>query len=356
MPGHQSDGMSAARRSGPLVLAALLAGLTMAILPSHGDTGGWKDTFSPTLPRPSGDAAVGVRHVLLHTGQVDPWSPGHERSVMVDLFYPAAAEDEPLNRYYVGQHMSELGMLAWAPAQERRWHLADNEVNWLFRVHAHEWAPAAHRRSPVVVVSAPPGTMRSSYHAIAEDLASHGYVVVTVDHPYDAPVVELFPTRRVLEPDDAARALSSTRVAQAREDDLAYVVDDVDRIDDEVGAWMDPARLALVGWIGATGAQLDTMSRWRGVAAMATTVGQAPAGVSSARVPVLVLRRDCSLSDDPMVAAQVAAAVPRSRRYVEADVPLDPKAARYRRMRGKLERFLADQLPVDDPSPTGVAS
>lgn len=220
-----------------IAVGCVAAVASILILPARPATS-WHEPFSPSLVTPSGPEHVGLRATRFDTGNDDPWRPGEDRVIMVDVRYPAADGEYPLRYYARSQHMSELAMLAWAPDQEKRLGLLDGEVNWLFVTHSLRWAPPRPGSYPVVVIGAPPGSMRSSHTALAEDLASHGFVVVTVDHPYDAPSVELWPTRKVIEPTDAARRLDHVETQQARETDLAAVADDVTHLDEEVAPVM----------------------------------------------------------------------------------------------------------------------
>ncbi|KAF4507280.1 hypothetical protein G6O67_005937 [Ophiocordyceps sinensis] len=79
---------------------------------------------------------------------------------------------------------------------------------------------------PLVLYSPGFGHSRLLYGAMARSLASQGYAVVTVDHPYDAKSVE-FPDRTVvpganISEEDAAAV---QRVVQVRKDDLSFVLD-----------------------------------------------------------------------------------------------------------------------------------
>ncbi|WP_129667747.1 hypothetical protein [Phytoactinopolyspora endophytica] len=255
-----------------IVVACLAAVASILLLPGRPEAG-WHEPFSPTLVAPTGADAVGVRYARLDTGREDPWRPGNSRVVMVDIRYPAADGEHPLRHYGLSQHMSELAMLAWAPDHEEGLGLRRNEVNWLFTTHAHRYAPPRHGSFPVVALGAPPGGMRSSFTALAEDLASHGFVVVTVDHPHDAPYVELWPTREVVEPQDAVRQLNEAQKRSVREADLAAVADQVMELDDEVAPVIAPGCTIVVS---------------------GTLAGQA-----------------APLTDDPMVEAQIAAWYPR---------------------------------------------
>ncbi|KAL6717301.1 hypothetical protein ACLMJK_005216 [Lecanora helva] len=52
-------------------------------------------------------------------------------------------------------------------------------------------APSVNNDLPVVIFSPGLGTSRLLYDAIAQSVASYGYTVITIDHPYDVDVVEL---------------------------------------------------------------------------------------------------------------------------------------------------------------------
>lgn len=256
-----------------IVIAGLLAAVSVLILPDR-QAASWREPFSPQLLAPSGDHAVGVRRLRLETGADDPWNPGHPRVVMVDIRYPAAAGEHPLRRYARSQYMSELAMLAWAPDHEKRLGLRKGEVNWLFVTHSHQWAPARGGRFPVIVISAAEASLRTSYTSLAEDLASHGFITVTVDHPYDAPVVELWPTREVIEASDAERELTREAAATARGHDAAAVADRVAALDEEIGDVVAPECTVVVS--GDLREQLS------------------------------------ALTDEPMIEAQIAARYPRA--------------------------------------------
>src|SRR5207247_2561409 len=89
-------------------------------------------------------------------------------------------------------------------------------------------APLARKRGwPVVLFSPGFGVERELYAGLVEDLASHGYVVVAIDHPHDASIVQ-FPDGHVVAPSsqmDIAKALS-VRVADTR-----FVLSELARLD-----------------------------------------------------------------------------------------------------------------------------
>jgi len=120
------------------------------------------------LPKPSGRAAVGTDVVAV----VDRARAG--RRLILSRWYPAAtrAANRPLATYAGAPLSAVLGLPR-------------------VRVHARAGAQARRGRLPAVLFSPGHGTPRVIYQALAEDLASHGYLVVAVDHTGEAPVEEL---------------------------------------------------------------------------------------------------------------------------------------------------------------------
>ena len=147
-----------------------------------------------TLPMPTGGSAVGTDVVAL----ADPARGG--RRLMVTRWYPAAsARGRPLAVYASPRLTATLGL---PPV----------------RVHARYRAPARRARLPVVLFSPARGAPRILYQALAEDLASHGYLVIAVDHTGEALAVE-FPNGDIQLPstDPASlAALGATRLADMR--------------------------------------------------------------------------------------------------------------------------------------------
>lgn len=296
------------------VVACVLAAMSVLILPSL-PAASWRESFSPRLLEPVGADVVGVRRTRLDTGADDPWNPGHPRVVMVDIHYPAAAGQHPLHRYMLSKDMTELAMLAWAPDHERSLGLHEREVNWLFNTHSHEWAPPRGGRFPVIVISAPLGGMRTSYTTLAEDLASHGLIAVTVDHPYDSPAVELWPTREVIEADDAERELTRPAADTARADDLAAVASRLAALDEEIERVIAPECTVVV-----SGNLQDQVA---------------------------------ALTDDPMIEIQIEARYPRTARAL-GPLPSLAKAERdYRLNSAEFHAALAQRMTLDPECPNG---
>ena len=177
-----------------------------------------------TLPAPTGSSAVGTYAVALS----DPARGG--RRLMLTLWYPAASvRGRPLAVYASPRLTATLGL---PPV----------------RVHARERAPARRARLPVVLFSPGFGAPRVLYQALAEDLASHGYLVIAVDHTGEAPVefrngdIQLPSVLRSLTSIDLSSlaAASATRLA-----DMRLILQRLYGTSN--GPHPDPGRIAVVG-------------------------------------------------------------------------------------------------------------
>jgi len=152
-----------------------------------------KSPTVPTLPTPTGPFAVGK--VTVHwvdESRVEPLSPNHEpREVMVDIWYPAEPSDAvPAEYLDVAGYEKAIG----ADGFQNFFREASETLRHGVKTHAFAAAPYARsvKQSPVLIFSPGGGIVREVYTAQFEDLASHGYVVAAISHPYDA-IVTLFP-------------------------------------------------------------------------------------------------------------------------------------------------------------------
>ncbi|GGU90122.1 lipase [Streptomyces albospinus] len=144
------------------------------------------------LPRPTGPHPVGSTTLyLVDPSRRDPWDPAIPvREVMVTVLYPA---DRPrISRYPVEPQMTARTAAVFAQlAPLEHPQLPTVGVDWAATsTHARAGAPAQAVRRPVVLYSPGGGDLRTLGTCTAEELASRGHVVVTIDHPGDACAVE----------------------------------------------------------------------------------------------------------------------------------------------------------------------
>lgn len=204
------------------VLAGGLGTVGLAVLPgtaraavTESRTSAPRDSAAVrlVLPGPSGPAPVGTTTLhLVDTSRRDPWRPDTgPRHLMVNLTYPAGAT-------------AGHGLAPWlAPGASAAFMTRNGIPEGLAELpttHSVSDAPLARwaRRLPVVVYSPGLASDRAFNTVTVEELASYGYLVATVDHPYDSGEVE-FPDGRVVgtlpEVEDAREQGVAIRAADA---------------------------------------------------------------------------------------------------------------------------------------------
>ena len=154
-----------------------------------------------TLPAPTGPYPPGT--VALHLtdySRRNPWaaSPPY-RELMVSIWYPAGE----VARYPLSPQMPAGAAAHYGSPAGYGWlgyHVPPATVDWAATVTSgHAGAPLAARtgRLPVVLYSPGGGEPRTWGTIVVQDLASRGYIVVAMDHTYEASEVE-FPGGRVI--------------------------------------------------------------------------------------------------------------------------------------------------------------
>ncbi|WP_285503269.1 alpha/beta hydrolase [Actinokineospora sp. NBRC 105648] len=212
------------------------------------------DPLVPTLPELSGPHAVGVVDLhLVDRSRPDPWNPALPvRDVVVSVFYPAAK----VRGYPLAPEMSERAATRFASLDigilhPQFPHEAQQGVSWKdIRTHAHVGAPGLPGRRPVLLYS--PGLVdpRTIGASLAEDLASRGYVVVTIDHPGETSEVDIpggevrdFGLNGIPSLDPALyRRVMATRLADTR-----FVLDSLRDLPLPRGVALDPRRIGMYG-------------------------------------------------------------------------------------------------------------
>lgn len=199
------------------LIAGGLAVAAAAAVPLSASTPAVAAGLTPLrLAGPTGPSPVGAVELhLVDPSRTDPWS-GQPREVMVTVTYPAA-------------DVRGRSMMPWLPSGAERALKArfGGAVDGyaLPTTHSSVGAPARPGRRPVLIHSPGYNADRTFNTLVIEELASWGYVVVAVDHPYDSGEVE-FPDGRVVvnRPDDASDRARTAAVA-VRAADLRFVLD-----------------------------------------------------------------------------------------------------------------------------------
>lgn len=202
-----------------------------------------------SLPAPHGPYSVGtfVRHLIdRNRRERHAVSPDAPRELMIQVWYPA-------------KHVA--GVRAWyrdpRMNQAKSYHL-----RWV-KTHSYWNLPVADepRAFPVLIFSPSSGGFRSQNTFEVEELVSHGYIVVGIDHPYSSSRV-VFPDGRVIHSlpwidtsSQAAFQESSRKVEWMLDDHVAdarFVLDEMERwnrsgSNEPLAGRMDLTRVGVFG-------------------------------------------------------------------------------------------------------------
>jgi predicted dienelactone hydrolase len=153
------------------------------------------------LPEPTGHFAVGrTTYVWVNNAETDELAPplGAKREVVVWIWYPTAAA--------ISAAAVEYLPAPWrlALAQHSGVLMSQFFTRDLSLVRPHSTSDPdvspEQRSYPVVIMRAGGGALTTDFTTLAEDLASHGYIVVGFDAPYRTFVVVLPDNRVVIRP------------------------------------------------------------------------------------------------------------------------------------------------------------
>jgi dienelactone hydrolase len=129
------------------------------------------------------------------------------REIMVRVYYPAVPMPDATPTPYLTPDQAA----AIAPA-------VGVEAAFYDQLHTHAYAAAPVDTTtasyPVIIFSPGFGTQPEFYSATLEDLASHGYIVVSLSHPYSTGVT-VFPDGRVVTANAAGSDLSTSTSFEA---------------------------------------------------------------------------------------------------------------------------------------------
>ncbi|MGW4276501.1 alpha/beta hydrolase family protein, partial [Streptomyces seoulensis] len=283
----------------------------------------------PVFPEPSGRFAVGTR-VVQWTDPSRPESftadPHDRRTVVVQLWYPARESPAGVRRaQYLGRTEHEARTVSDALAREAG--LPGFLVDGVPRAHTHAVFDApvtgGGGRFPLVLFSPGSGGVRTQNTAWAEELASHGYVVAALDHPYDSAVVVLSDGRTIrtrttstgdrAKDDESAAGWTAVRAA-----DLRFVLTRLERLDrgetpGPLTGRLDTGRVAVTGHSMGGAAALQAARQDRRFDAVIDLDGY-PHGPASPVLhqPTLALTQAITPETDPRYLPRLTGALRRS--------------------------------------------
>lgn len=184
------------------------------------------------FPAPDGAYAVGMLERLYtdtNREEIFTEMEGDQREVLVTFYYPRIPDEtQPASPYVEESKMAAVVSVTGISAQ------VYNTIN----VHHVKDAPvlATVAPYPVILFSHGMGLMPLFYTSMLENLASKGYVVAAIHHPYSAPVTVL-PDGRIIKANHAGN-FRLTRTTDDPEQ-LAVIADEIRAV------WLADQRFVL---------------------------------------------------------------------------------------------------------------
>ena len=221
-----------------------------------------------TLPMPTGPFAVGRSlYDWLDNNTVDTLAPvpGTKRELLVWIWYPAAEQSGAVADNYEPVSLRSPDRPIGGPLLLR-------PLTWVFRlltrdpskVHGHSISNAVMSPQqpsyPVVIMRGGASAGVVGYSTLAEDLASHGYIVTAFDAPYRTAEV-VFPDGRVIEraPENNPELFSgeelirlADKLVQAWSADIGFALNQLERLNasDPSGRFRGRLNMQRVGVFG----------------------------------------------------------------------------------------------------------
>lgn len=216
------------------------------------------------FPKPTGPYSVGTEALRLvdwNRRETLGGEPGRPREVMVQVWYPAQAQPGAQPARYISDPRLIKAF--------RDSHLA------LVPTHSYLKAPAALAAGPFPVVIFSPSWQgqRSQNTFQVEELASHGFVVIGIDHPYST-AITLFPDGRIaraapmefrdLSSDESLRRSFEVNeyLIQIRAQDIEFVASQLNHLGspgrpNQLDGHLDAERLGVFGYSFGGGAAAE---------------------------------------------------------------------------------------------------
>lgn len=224
-------------------------------------------------PAPTGPYAVGTlsRH-LVDNARLETFTdaPDDHRELMIQVWYPAEDTEDKETVPYLPANLDVrraiFAQLMLPPAKV-------DELMGPWRTRSVEGATVSAKQNqyPVVLFSHGFGGFRTQNVAQMEELASQGYIVVSIDHTFCAAIVE-FPGGRLVPFAPSLRTAQTKPrdevdkifdgLAQLWGADASFVIDELEKInasnDDPLAGGLDLGRIGMFGhsFGGATSLQM----------------------------------------------------------------------------------------------------
>ena len=244
--------------------------------------GVWILPAVPTLPEPDGRYAIATEvYRWTDAARDEPHTadPADRRSVIAQAWYPTTGREHPrgVSRLaYIDGIGHMPGQVSVMPGfMLRRYGQIDT--------HAETEASLApsDRPWPVVIFSPGYGAPRAVYTGLATQLASRGFVVFALDHPYESAVTQLpdgqvVGTQELLLPGERDKIPYMVRQQAVRVADVRFVIDQLahpEALSPRLRGGIDVSKVAVIGHSFGGAASIAALSEDPRVVAAANIDG-----------------------------------------------------------------------------------
>jgi dienelactone hydrolase len=211
--------------------------------------------YGSFLPQPTGPYSIGTETMYLIDENRDETFTENlddKREIILQLWYPTDIDTGKENAAYMDEltfnwlrHQSPIPLF-WIPEHAYMY------VN----PHGLSHAPISSKNDmfPVIIFSHGYDGVRAIYTSLIEELASHGFVVAAINHPYVAGIT-VFPDGRVVElvevPSDPSEAETYFETAfRAVVEDIRFVLDHLIELNETNVTWKHRLDISKVGVYG----------------------------------------------------------------------------------------------------------
>lgn len=136
-----------------------------------------------SLPQPEGNYIVGTesRHIITSRNEFITLDPKDKRELSYKVWYPSEVKSNDLEPEKYVDPASRAGFAT-------KYGLPAFSMNYLdlVKTHAYPEIPMADGKFPVLIFSHGYGSKATGYYALLSELASQGYVIINMNHPYES--------------------------------------------------------------------------------------------------------------------------------------------------------------------------
>ncbi|WP_405608339.1 alpha/beta hydrolase family protein [Polaribacter sp. Asnod1-A03] len=133
------------------------------------------------LPKPTGKYSIGSQYIHLKTDREETITknPTDKRELMIKVWYPANIKNEKKEPY-----LNDGDRVSFAS----KYGLPKSTFDYLNHIKTNTFlAPKiANGKFPVLIFSHGSYSKASGYYAILEEIASHGYIILNINHTYES--------------------------------------------------------------------------------------------------------------------------------------------------------------------------